>query len=177
MPSRKGAERNFPIHIFMERTTGKFQDAWVELPDFACRDHVMRSWERAINARKPYKLGDRVVDLVAVTQGEFMAHVFPYAKGIHWDPETGIPVMLKLADVDPYGTAFNGFLGVEELFMVRMFITHPLRVSPSPILMEGLPLILPQAPFPRKIIPRCYQAMITTLVKVSTRSVRLLHSH
>lgn len=125
----KGINRNYPIHIYMDRSTGKSQDAWLEMPDTDTHDWALRQYERAIANRRPYKMGSRVVDIFSASQGEFMAAVFPHAKGIHWDKSTGIPIMLKLADIDPYSTAFDRFLSVEELYLVRMYIDNPVRVS------------------------------------------------
>lgn len=149
MPSGVGAIRNYPIHIFMDRPTGKSQDAWLELPDQAIMDQVMSRYESLVTAGKQPKMANRVVDCFVSSQGELMAALFPNAKDIDWHPATGIPIMTKLDDNgDPYSTGFRGFLSKEELYCVRMHAENPGR-----------------APFPQKALQRCYESMIATILK------------
>lgn len=140
MPRNKGIARNYPVHIFMDRPTGKSQDAWLEMPDQATHNYVMRQYNAAVAARKIPKIASKPVDLISCTQGKMMAAFFPNAKDIYWDPQTGIPIKVKLEDgkeENPFGTGFRGFITKEELYCVRMHTENPARVSISPLLTKA----------------------------------------
>lgn len=134
MPHLDEVSRNYPIHILMERSTGKSQDAWLELPDQYVMDACMRRYESLCLAGKQPKMGGRTVDVFAATQGELMKALFPHAKDIYWEPNTGIPVLVK-PDFsengvgDPYSQGFRGFLTKEELYCARTHAENPGRVS------------------------------------------------
>ena len=111
----------------MERGTGKTEDCFVELPNQEIARIVMERVENLIMAGKPPKMAQRIVNVDLSSQGELMKEIFPRAKNMLWDKETGIPVMLK--PIDSFCSGFRGFLTGEELNNVVRFAETPQRVS------------------------------------------------
>lgn len=145
MPHLDSTSRNYPIHILMERSTGKSQDAWLELPDQHVMNACMRRYESLCLTGKQPKMGGRTVDCFAATQGDLMQAIFPYAKEIYWHPNTGIPIQVKPdfsedGQEDPYNPGFRGFLTKEELFCAKTHAENPSRVilSPTPLCIKTL---------------------------------------
>jgi hypothetical protein len=130
MPPGNGSGRNYPIHFLMERSTAKTGDCWIELPDNATMDHVMRRYTALQNQGRPAKLNGRILDMERTNQGELMRAIFPHTKDMWFDPETGIPVKVKAADgeADLYSQGFRGFLTREEMRCVVIHALQPNRV-------------------------------------------------
>lgn len=74
----------YAVHILMDKPTAKTMDAFVEVKDMGEAMLVMRQFDRRTRTGGHIKLGDRDVTLVAVTQAEFMATLFPRAKNVEW---------------------------------------------------------------------------------------------
>jgi hypothetical protein len=117
----------YPIHIIMERSTGKTMDAYVE---FKSPEIAAAGWEQNFGPtcmRVP-KMGQRNVDVILSNQSELMRELFPRAKCIHWDnDENGKPRLVANRDV--YSTGFNGFLTNEEITCMVRHAETPQRVS------------------------------------------------
>ena len=118
---------DLPIHVVMERGTGKTEDCFVELPNQEIARIVMERVKNLIMAGKPPKMAQGIVNVELSSQGELMKEIFPRAKNMLWDKETGIPVMLK--PIDSFCSGFRGFLTGEELNNVVRFAETPQRVS------------------------------------------------
>ena len=113
-----------PVHIIMDRLTGKTMDCYVEF--FSVGDA-----QAAVNAKTRagsiYKLGDRTPIIEMATQDELLAKLFPKAKNIEWDG--GVPRVL--APDEPYNSGFKSFVTGEEMVMLSKQAEFPARVSES----------------------------------------------
>lgn len=111
-----------PIHIVMDRLTGKTMDCYVEF--FSVGDA-----QAAVNAKTRlghiHKLGDRVAGIDMATQDELLRQLFPKAKNVEWD--SGVPRVLE--PDEPYNTGFKGFVTQEEMVMLTKHAEFPQRVS------------------------------------------------
>ncbi|ETN40124.1 uncharacterized protein HMPREF1541_04399 [Cyphellophora europaea CBS 101466] len=144
-----GSTVNYPVHILMERSTGKTADAWLEMPDQMTADAVMDRYKLLQDDNKVPKLGNRPVNISIASQGKLMAEIFPRAKEIYWHPSTGIPIKIKPDfEVEPYSAGFQGFLTAEELYCTKLHSEQPTR-----------------APFPQKALQRCYESIMATVLK------------
>ena len=122
-PHRDG----LPIHIIMERSTGKTMDAFVEVvtPEIA-EDAVERNFR---GMRHP-RLGQRHVGIEVATQGELLKEMFPRARSIVWD-DANFGAPRKLENNDPYSSGFKSFMTEEELNGMMRHAEQPNRVSYS----------------------------------------------
>ncbi|KAJ5092588.1 hypothetical protein NUU61_007458 [Penicillium alfredii] len=133
-----------PVHIIMERSTGKTMDCYVEFVTLNdARDTVTRINRSAEYGRLP-RMGSRHVEVTLSSQDELMQALFPRAKCIKW--VNGKP--LEQENTDWWSTGFNGFLTDEELFCVFHHAEAPQR-----------------SPFAVKVPQRTYESMISTIWK------------
>jgi hypothetical protein len=116
----------FPIHIIMERSTGKTMDAYIELksPEYAKADYEHAFAVQMDNLR----IGQRVVEVHLSNQAELMKDLFPLAKCIHWDAE-GHGAPKEVPNRDIYGSGFICFVTGEELCCMARHAEAPQRVS------------------------------------------------
>ncbi|KAM7201394.1 hypothetical protein V8F20_004858 [Naviculisporaceae sp. PSN 640] len=127
---------NEPVHIIMERTTSKTQDAYVE---FVTVEDAMKSVERmqmAIKRGRLPRLGDRPVTITLSSQCQLMKDLFPLAKGLMWVGQH--PQIMEPIEGQPW-TEFKGFITEEEMTMLEKHVEIPHR---SPYSKE-----CPQRPF------------------------------
>lgn len=116
----------YPVHIIMERSTGKTMDCYVEFktPVLAAND-----WEHSFGLKRMSvpKIGSRNVEVILSNQAELMKDMFPRAKCVHFDPELGTPTLIPNRDV--YSSGYKGFLTTEELTCMVRHAETPQRVS------------------------------------------------
>ncbi|OAG37915.1 hypothetical protein AYO21_07887 [Fonsecaea monophora] len=135
----------YPIHIIMERSTGKTMDCYVELtaPRTAEQD-----WEHGFGLKlmRIPKIGQRNVEVFLSNQGELMKDMFPRAKCIHFDSEQyGSPKLVPNRDI--FSSGYKGFMTNEELTCMSQFANRSMQ--------------------------RTFESMISTLYKFPWFSVRL----
>jgi hypothetical protein len=113
-----------PIHIMMERSTGKTMDCYFEFITQEIAERVAARLRVAYDARSAPKMGSRHVEVELSSQNALLKALFPLAKCIAW--ENGSPVLLE--NVDKWSTGFDGFLTDEELFCLGRHSDAPHRV-------------------------------------------------
>jgi len=127
----KPHEDGFPIHIIMERSTGKTMDCYIEIvnPEVAAV-----AYERGfglVQCKHP-KLGQRHVTVELSSMGALLKDLFPRARSIVWDDEAfGAPKPVETTD--PYSSGFRGFFTAEEMAGVVRHAEYPQRVCLSPV--------------------------------------------
>ncbi|KAK3948056.1 hypothetical protein QBC32DRAFT_382225 [Pseudoneurospora amorphoporcata] len=135
-----------PVHIIMERISGKTQEAYVE---FFSQDDAIRAVQRfnqAVQRGRPPRIADRPVDVELSGQASMMRDLFPLAAGVVWrgaEPEVQPPVEGK-----PWNT-FKGFVTTEEMAMLVKLVEMPQR-----------------AQYLKHCPQRPYECMISTLRKL-----------
>ncbi|OAP56924.1 hypothetical protein AYL99_09036 [Fonsecaea erecta] len=143
-----------PIHIIMERSTGKTMDCYVEIiaPHTAAQD-----WEHAFGLKlmRIPKIGQRNVEVTLSNQGELMKDMFPRAKCIHFDAEQfGAPRLVPNRDI--FSSGYKGFMTNEELTCMVRHAEYPQRSQ-----------------FANRSMQRTFESMISTLYKFPWFSVKL----
>lgn len=113
-----------PIHIIMERSTGKTMDCFVEFPTEADAQDTVSRISRSYDPGSTARMGNRHIDIETSNQADLLKAIFPLAKCISW--VDGKPV--KLENKDEWSTGFNGFLTDEELFCLNRHAEQPHRV-------------------------------------------------
>ncbi|KIX10238.1 uncharacterized protein Z518_01319 [Rhinocladiella mackenziei CBS 650.93] len=136
----------FPVHIIMERSTGKTMDCYIEIvsPEVAAEAH-----ERSFGLTRCHypKLGQRHVNVELSNQAELMRDLFPRARSVIWvNEKNGAPKYVETTD--PYSSGFNGFLTREELNGVIRHAEYPQR-----------------SPFAMRSYQRTFECTISTLYK------------
>jgi hypothetical protein len=121
LPSSQGT----PIHIIMERSTGKTMDCYVEFPTERQAKETVDRLSRAYDSGSAPRMGSRHVDIEMSSPAKLLKAIFPLAKCISW--ETGSPVQLE--NKDDWSTGFNGFLTDEELYCLTRHAEQPHRVG------------------------------------------------
>ncbi|CAG8890419.1 unnamed protein product [Penicillium egyptiacum] len=152
LPSSQGC----PIHIIMERSTGKTMDCYVEFPTKKDAEDTVGRINRAYDAGSAPRMGSRHVDIELSTPAKLLKAAFPRAKCISW--EGGQPV--QLVNKDSWSTGFDGFLTDEELFCLTRHAEQPHRSA-----------------FASKVPQRCYESFITTLWKFPWHATHLYTVH
>ncbi|QQK44383.1 Nucleotide-binding, alpha-beta plait [Penicillium digitatum] len=152
LPSSQGC----PIHIIMERSTGKTMDCYVEFPTKEDAEDTVNRINHAYDAGSMPRMGSRHVDIELSTPAKLLKAAFPRAKCISW--ENGIPV--QLVNKDSWSTGFDGFLTDEELFCLVRLAEQPHRSA-----------------FASKVPQRCYESFITTIWKFPWHATHLYTVH
>ncbi|OAL24296.1 hypothetical protein AYO22_05672 [Fonsecaea multimorphosa] len=134
----------YPIHIIMERSTGKTMDCYVEIvaPEIAARD-----WEHAFDPKQMRipKIGQRNVEVTLSNQSELMKDMFPRANCIHFKADQfGAPVLVPNRDI--FSSGYKGFMTNEELTCIVRHAEYPQR-------------------FANRSMQRTFESMISTLYK------------
>ncbi|KKZ65254.1 hypothetical protein EMCG_08904 [[Emmonsia] crescens] len=133
-----------PVHIIMERSTGKTMDCYVEFPTKAGAECALAWVNRGLDTLQAPKLGNRHVVVRASNQDELLKDLFPRANNVDW--RDGIPHVR--AGREKYCSGFQGFLTGEEIFCTVHHAEAPQR-----------------SPFCTKCFQRPYENMISTLYK------------
>ncbi|KAL7359685.1 RRM (RNA recognition motif) superfamily domain-containing protein [Histoplasma ohiense] len=113
-----------PVHIIMERSTGKTMDCYIEFPTKADAECTLAWVNRSLDTCQTPKLGNRHVVVRASNQDELLKDLFPRAKNIDW--RNGIPHVR--AGIEKYCSGFQGFLTGEEIFCTVRHAEMPQRV-------------------------------------------------
>ncbi|KAJ5542637.1 Nucleotide-binding alpha-beta plait [Penicillium sp. DV-2018c] len=145
-----------PIHILMERSTGKTMDCYVEFSTERQATEAVNRLSRAYDSGSAPRLGSRHVDIEMSSPGSLLKAIFPLAKCISW--ETGSPVQLE--NKYEWLTGFTGFLTDEELFCLTRHAEQPHR-----------------SVFSGKVPQRCYESFMTTIWKFPWGATHLYTVH
>ncbi|KAJ5932042.1 hypothetical protein N7516_006531 [Penicillium verrucosum] len=152
LPSTQGC----PIHIIMERSTGKTMDCYVEFATVKDAQDTVDRINRTYDAGSAPRMGSRHVDLELSTPAKLLKATFPRAKCISW--EDGNPV--QLVNKDPWSTGFDGFLTDEELFCLTRHAEQPHRSA-----------------FANKVPQRAYESFVSTIWKFPWHATHLYTVH
>ena len=118
------SDLGFPIHIIMDRMTGKTMDCYVEFFSVGDAQAAVNAKNRASN---PHKLDNRPPKIEMATQDELLEKLFPKAKNIKW--EGGVPRVTQ--PDEPYNSGFKSFVTGEEMVALSKEAEFPQRVSES----------------------------------------------
>ncbi|KAJ5427394.1 hypothetical protein N7465_002464 [Penicillium sp. CMV-2018d] len=152
LPSTHGC----PIHIIMERSTGKTMDCYVEFATVQDAKDTVERINRTYDAGSAPRMGNRHVDIELSSPAKLLKATFPRAKCIAW--EDGNPV--QLVNKDSWSTGFDGFLTDEELFCLTRHAEQPHRSA-----------------FASKVPQRCYESFIGTIWKFPWHATHLYTVH
>lgn len=123
-----------PIHIIMDRSTGKTNDCYVE---FFSTGDAQAAVNRLLFRGHQLKLGtapnDRIVTVEVSSQDVLLKELFPRAKNVSW--KDGKPVVEDTNE--PFNTGFKAFITGEEMVMLVRHAEQPHRVS-DPNCLHGL---------------------------------------
>lgn len=120
----------YPIHVIMERSTGKTMDCFVEI---ISPETAKEAWEHAFGTKcmRLPKIGQRVVTVELSDQRELMEALFPRAISVTFLKEQfGVPK--RLANRDLFSSGFKSFVTNEELTCMVRHAEYPQRVSRPP---------------------------------------------
>ncbi|KAJ5595544.1 Nucleotide-binding alpha-beta plait [Penicillium hispanicum] len=137
---------NFPVHVLMERSTGKTMDCYVEFSSHGDAVEAVRRAYHNLDIGQSPRLGVRHVDVSLSSQDELMKALFPLAKRIQW--VGGRPILAPSPEDEPWSTGFTGFLTEEELFCTLRHAEQPHRSAYS-----------------TKVPQRTYESIISTISK------------
>ncbi|KAI0162247.1 hypothetical protein GGR57DRAFT_489944 [Xylariaceae sp. FL1272] len=137
-------ERHEPVHIIMDRITGKTKDAYVEIRSHEDAMKLIENVEYKRNVEhRPPRLGSRVVNITLSSQAQLMKALFPDAQ-MEWYGAKGVPKR----DSRFSHENFKGFFSDEEMTMLAKH-TNPTHAS-----------------FAKLCPERVYECMISTIRKV-----------
>ncbi|KAH9905326.1 hypothetical protein F4778DRAFT_779668 [Xylariomycetidae sp. FL2044] len=113
-----------PVHITIERNTGKTADIFVELETPADAVSFINRFNPIAPRGRTAKLGDRPVEIQISSQQELMGAVLPSARGVRW---LSGPPFVDLTTNSEFGWEnFTGFTTKEELnVLCKHSITKP----------------------------------------------------
>lgn len=118
----------YPLHIIMEKPTGKTMDCFIEFPSSATAAECVQRFDES-NMRNRHRLGARHVSLDLSSQAELMSSLFPRARSVKWDHHTGQPVLQQQPSASFPADGFRGYFTLEEIFGLVKFAETPSRVS------------------------------------------------
>lgn len=124
-----------PIHIIMERSTGKTMECFVEFVSIADAQAALAWVNRGMASGRAPRLGSRHIQIEMSDQGALLKAMFPRAKCLDWKNAT--PRVLP--NTDPRFTGFQGFFTSEEIYGMVRHAEVPQRVcqnSLSPLTMR-----------------------------------------
>ncbi|KAK1580326.1 uncharacterized protein LY79DRAFT_592295 [Colletotrichum navitas] len=134
-----------PVHIIMERITGKTTDAYVEFHTLEDASKAVEKYQQNIARGRMTRIGQRPVDIELSSEAALMKDLFPSAKGVFW---TGTnPQILPDNDQEPWDN-FKGFVSNEEMTMLVKHVEVPHR-----------------SPFSKECPQRPFECLISTLTK------------
>lgn len=131
----QGHRQGWPLHIIMEKPTGKTMDCFVEFPSYEAARDCVKQFDYTATPGRATKIGNRNVSLDLSNQGELMRALFPRARFVHFDEFTGRPTIMSHDTDASWSIGFRGYFTLEELYGVTRFAETPSRVSDaSPLL-------------------------------------------
>jgi hypothetical protein len=117
-----------PIHIIMDRVSGKTMDAYIEFKSvYEAVKAVDRQIEVHRDGNKGGRLGNRFVTAEVSGLEQMMRTLFPKATNIVWHGV--VPEIIPPDRNDSYNTGFKGFINPEELVLLVKHVQDPNRVS------------------------------------------------
>lgn len=129
VPMLKKNHEGYPIHIIMEKPTGKTMDCFVEFPSHKAARECVRRFEHTAHPGRGNKLGTRHVTLDLSNQAELMHAIFPRARLVEFDAASGKPTIIRRRGDDDWSEGFRGYFTLEEIYGVTRFAESPGRVS------------------------------------------------
>lgn len=115
-----------PVHIIMERVTGKTTDAYVELHTLEDASKAVEKHHQNLDRGRVTRIGQRPVEIELSSQAALMKDLFPNARGVFW---AGLhPHVLPDNDQEPWDN-FKGFVSNEEMTMLVKHVEVPHRVG------------------------------------------------
>ncbi|KAI0105745.1 hypothetical protein GGR51DRAFT_548978 [Nemania sp. FL0031] len=120
-------DREEPVHIIIDRVTGKTLDAYCELSSLGAAVEVVGRFNNKRepdNSSRTARIMNRVVEVEVSSQTNLMAALFPSSKcGVHWK---GTLPEVVTGHEDSWEN-FKGFVSEEEMAMLRKHIESPQR--------------------------------------------------
>ncbi|KAJ5825254.1 hypothetical protein N7474_002392 [Penicillium riverlandense] len=150
------AQKGCPVHIIMERSTGKTMDCFVEFDTVAAASETVTRINRVHEMGRSPRMGNRHVEVAMSSQDELLKALFPRAKCMKW--VDGQPVLQE--NKDWWSNGFQGFFTDEEMFCVLRHAEVPQRSS-----------------FACKVPQRTYESIISTLWKFPWHAANLYTVH
>lgn len=118
-----------PVHIIMERTSGRTMVCYAEFNNEQCARAVVHRLNQVLDAEQRPRMGNRRVDVSLSSQDALLKELFPMVKCIDW--VDGQPVERRKREDEWYSTGFSGLLTDEELFCLAKHARDPQRVCHS----------------------------------------------
>lgn len=115
-----------PVHIIMERVTGKTTDAYVEFHTFEDATKAVEKHQQNLGRGRVTRIGQRPVEIELSSQSALMKDLFPSARGVIWNGCN--PQVLPHNAEEPWDN-FKGFVSNEEMTMLVKHVEVPHRVS------------------------------------------------
>ncbi|KAL0937900.1 uncharacterized protein CTRU02_207631 [Colletotrichum truncatum] len=134
-----------PVHIIMERVTGKTTDAYVEFQTLEDATKAVEKHQQNINRGRITRIGQRPVEIELSSQAALMKDLFPSARGVFWNGCN--PQVLPHNAEEPWEN-FKGFVSIEEMTMLVKHVEVPHR-----------------SPFSKECPQRPFECVISTLTK------------
>ncbi|KAK1730166.1 hypothetical protein CaCOL14_007941 [Colletotrichum acutatum] len=143
--SRMLNDTDEPVHIIMERVTGKTTDAYVEFHTLEDASKAVEKHHQNLDRGRVTRIGQRPVEIELSSQAALMKDLFPNARGVFW---AGLhPHILPDNDQEPWDN-FKGFVSNEEMTMLVKHVEVPHR-----------------SPFSKECPQRPFECLISTLTK------------
>lgn len=121
-------DKGYPLHIIMEKPTGKTMDCFIEFPDSVAAATCVQRFDQS-NMQEKHRIGARHICLDLSNQAELMSCLFPRTRSVVWDKYTGQPLLQQPLPEDLYADRFRGYFTLEEIFGLVKFAETPSRVS------------------------------------------------
>lgn len=115
-----------PVHIIMERSTGKTMECYVEFTSENEAEAALSRLNRGSEEGNGPRLGARHLEISRSSPSQLQKALFPLTKCIRWDGTK--PVQLPTRPDEPWSTGFNGFLTNEEISSNLRHALYPGRV-------------------------------------------------
>ncbi|KAJ5731606.1 uncharacterized protein N7483_006114 [Penicillium malachiteum] len=119
--ARYAVADGFPVHVIMERSTGKTMNCYIETANPGVAAEAVRA---SNSGEVVHSIRSRRVELTLSNQGELMKAVFPNAKCVDWSSE-GEPTVRQPRPDEVYSTGFTGFFADEELRCLSSYAEFP----------------------------------------------------
>ncbi|KAJ5298196.1 uncharacterized protein N7443_006316 [Penicillium atrosanguineum] len=139
-------ESQCPVHIIMERSTGKTMCCFVEFEDRESAQAAVDRLNATTMSQTGPRMGNRHIDVTLSSQQELMQALFPRAKCVDWVGDRF--VARDKLPTEWWSTGFDGFITDEELFCVIRHAKEPHRSA-----------------FAGKVPQRTYESLISTIWK------------